>query len=228
MARIAQRFDRESIGVAWHRERMKELRNRESPLYRPYIAYYRYPHSRHEKEILPSRLGNILLAGERYSRDRYGADAIVFWPRLYPLLPVRFQSDYYAFIINYEFPLVVSLEAAIATIICAGAVLFAHGPAWLFLVVFAAGIILSYTFYVASLSSAEDLAEQQRAAFDLFRSELIAAWPVATDVKDEKLALKEINEFIVFDDKPAWSEPNGLANRRAGMVNVTLAQPPGQ
>jgi hypothetical protein len=227
--RLARRCgNRRPIGTAWHRKRMRNLRDTTAPTYEPNFAFYRYPHSRHADDLLPSRLGNILLAGERYSGDRYGADAIIFWPRLYPLLPQRFQADYYAFIINYEFPLVVSFEAATATAICSVAALVGGAPAWVFIAVLGIGTVVSYAAYVASLSSAEDLAEQQRTAFDLFRSELIGTWPVAADVRDEKEVFHQIRDFVVFDANPAWAEPQGRSKRRADAVSVTVAQPPGQ
>jgi hypothetical protein len=42
--------------------------------------------------LLPTALGNILRAGEDITTDRYGLDAVVVWPRLYPLLPKELKS----------------------------------------------------------------------------------------------------------------------------------------
>lgn len=228
LGRLARKVNRRAFGVHWHGQRMRDLRDPKSPEYRPHQAFYRYPHKRHAPDLLPSRLGNILLAGERYPYDRYGADAIVFWPRLYPLLPARFQNDYLTFVINYQFPLVVSIEAAVATVICATAIFVDNGPAWLFLLVFFTGMLLSYAAYVASLSGAVDLAEQHRTAFDLFRADLIAAWPDAIDVQDERQAFLAINKFVVLDAKPQWRESVGLTKRRAAAMNLTIGPPPGQ
>jgi hypothetical protein len=193
---------RSAIGVRWHRRHLAELKDTQQA----YQLYLRYPHSRHSDKILPSRLGNILLSGEFYPRDRYGVDAFVFFPRLYPLLPENFQKDLHAYILGYEFPLVVSFQAATATIICSVAILASHGPPLLFLAIFAGGVLFAYLSYCASLSPAEEFSEQLRTAFDLYRENLIDAWPSATYLPDEKAAFKKILSFVLRDAPADWDD----------------------
>ncbi|MET8243739.1 hypothetical protein ABZV31_04455 [Streptomyces sp. NPDC005202] len=45
------------------------------------------PPPRLAEGCLPTALGNRLRAAEYYPLERYGIDAVVVWPRLYPLLP---------------------------------------------------------------------------------------------------------------------------------------------
>jgi len=46
---------------------------------------YNYP--MRTREVMPTRLGNILKNAELYPTDRYQIDAVQVWPRLYGLLP---------------------------------------------------------------------------------------------------------------------------------------------
>lgn len=45
------------------------------------------------KDLLPTKLGNILRAREYSPERKYGLDAIICWPRLWPLLPENVRSD---------------------------------------------------------------------------------------------------------------------------------------
>ncbi len=42
--------------------------------------------------LLPTKLGNVLNASNEYSHQIYHLDAIVWWPRLAPLLPENFRN----------------------------------------------------------------------------------------------------------------------------------------
>lgn len=112
---VAKRLGVKPLGQQWHHERMDQLQSDDRG--DTALAYYRYPSEYHGNKILPTRLGNILLAGERYAEDRYGIDTIYFWPRLYPLLPEAFKRDYEASVIQYQFPLVVAFQASVSTTI---------------------------------------------------------------------------------------------------------------
>ncbi|SRR6266487_847260 len=204
-------------GLRWHEARRRLLwdgAGADDSDADPDIAYRRYPRLEDDAEVLPTALGNILLAGERYALSRYHMDAIYFWPRLYPLLPDQFKTDYEQFIVNYEFPLVVSFEAMLVAVIGGLTVLLTGGSPVLFSLWFGGGNLIAYAFYVLSFSSAEELAEQQRTAFDLYRHLLLEQWPTPTDVRDEGAAFEAIEEFIVWGDRPAWGRPQSLHHRR--------------
>jgi hypothetical protein len=188
---ITERLPIDTPGVRWHREHAARLRG-SKPELDPEKAYLRYPPSRHEELILPTRLGNVLLAAELYPYDRYRIDPVLFWPRLYPLLPDQFQADYEEFVMEHEFPLVVAFESAIAAIIGGVATLLAGKPPLTFVMLFGGGMLIAYGFYCLSISSAEEVGEQQRTAFDLYRDRLLEHWPTPGDVRDEKLAFEAI------------------------------------
>jgi hypothetical protein len=229
---------RDAPGVRWHQERLDTLRpppesvtgrspadveaalrsklaggrGRVQPS--PSSAYYRYPTRDHRADVLPTRLGNILLAGEMYSTDRYGIDCIIFWPRLWPLLPEQFQRDYEEFLITYEFPLVVSFLAAVTGLILGAVTVASRQPTSVFLAVFLGGFSLAYGAYRFSLASAEELAEQQRTAFDLYRDRLLEAWPTVLDIRDEKVAFALIRNFVVDNREASWSRSQVEHHRR--------------
>lgn len=195
-------FKGRAPGRRWHEVRMEELDEETGQGVR---RYYRYPQGEDERNLMPTRLGNVLLAAESYPRDRYRIDPIIFWPRLYPLLPEQVQREHEEYIINYEFPLVVSFEAALTTLLSATMLVLTRQSPGLFLAVLLCGMALSYAFYHLSLSAAEEYGEQLRSAFDLYRDRLLDAWPTVPDVMDEREAFRAIREFVVEADRPAWA-----------------------
>jgi hypothetical protein len=54
--------------------------------------FYQFPVR--QADVLPTRLGNVLRAAEDYPGDeeRYGMDAVFYWPRLYLILPAETRS----------------------------------------------------------------------------------------------------------------------------------------
>jgi len=200
---IASRLKIKSLIQRWHQERMDQLQEEDEEK-----AYFRYPSEIWVEAILPTRLGNILLAGERYAEDRYGIDTIYFWPRLFPLLPEALQRDFDEAVIQYQFPLVVAFESTISTILCAATLLITHGPAIMFIVILLGGAAITYGAYNLSLSSAMEMAEIQKSAFDLYRDRLLTAWPSVADVKDERVAFMKIKGFVVMNAPPDWERPH--------------------
>lgn len=213
-------------GIAWHDARRRRMwlgiarpgAPAEAEVTDFESAYSRYPvlidEENDEDEVLPTTLGNILRAGERYSASRYGMDAIFFWPRLFPLLPEQFQVEYEEYVVNYEFPLVVAFQALLTATLGGAAIAITGGSPWLFAFWFTGGSLLAYTFYVLSFSNAEELAEQQRTAFDLYRHLLLEQWPTPADVRDEKAAFRQIEEFIKSGQLPSWGRPQSMHRRR--------------
>lgn len=178
-------------GVSWHTQRRWELWEGDNNDHER--AFYRYTliedasEPVEDGEVLPTTLGNILLAGERYALSRYGMDTVQFWPRLFPLLPAEFRAEYEEFIVDYEFPLVVSFLSAVTGIAGGSVTLLCGGPPLLFAACFVGGAVVAYLFYVLSFSAAEELAEQQRTAFDLYRHLLLDQWPTPPECATSEL-----------------------------------------
>ncbi len=206
LVRWSRRLGRATPGVKWHQARLLNTLSGSERRPRSDFPYYEYPGRLHAASLLPTRVGNTLLAAERYPLDRYGVDPIVFWPRLFPLMPEHFRLDFEEFVQNYQFPLVVSFQAAVATVVTSAAALWGGAAVELFLACLLTGSALSASAYFLALSSVEEFGEQQRAAFDLYRNRVLAAWPTVDDVQDEKEAFKLIQAFVLVNAPPFWRE----------------------
>src|SRR5438445_5164230 len=92
------------IGTSWHRQKLAKLD--QAAAYEQ--IYLQYPFPEDEKLVMPTMLGNVLLNAELYPFYRYGADAVLIWPRLYNLLPDRFLQLIAEARSSLEFLLVIS------------------------------------------------------------------------------------------------------------------------
>lgn len=207
---IFSAFDRQAPGVRWHQQHLEKLGSGDDLM----KSYNRYPLEENQDRVLPTTFGNILLSAERYPEERYGIDPILFWTRLYPFLPERFQRDYEEFVKDYEFPIIVSFQAAVAGMITAGATLLTHQHPFFFLACLLGCSAVSYGAYALSLQSAEELAEQQRTAFDLYRDRLLEAWPTPPDIDDEREAFTFIQRFVVMGGPSLWKKPQKAHHKR--------------
>jgi len=122
-----------------------------------------------DRDLLPTRLGNVLRAAETRAGQRYGLDTLTVWPRLYPhlsdsvteaLADLRDQLDTAARL---------CAVLALATIISA-ALLAVHG--W-WLLIPATTAMLSWIAYRAAIRAADDYGEQLYVAFDLHRFDML-------------------------------------------------------
>jgi hypothetical protein len=184
-------------GVTRHERRQADAR---TDALRQYAEYARMGE---RPDVLPTRLGNILRAAERYPAERYGIDPILLWPRLYPLLPEQFRQDYGEFAETYEFSIVLSALTTVCTGMIAAAELLTLQPPSLFAVTVIGGLLISLAFYRAGCSSARLYAEQLRTAFDVYRNELVALYPAVANLADDRQKFAAIQAVILFGDPAA-------------------------
>jgi hypothetical protein len=171
--------------------------------------YYYYPGTK--EDCLPTRLGNVLRAAERYPYYRYGADTIVVWPRLYHLLDRQVVDDVEDSRATLEFLLVVSLWFALAGA-GGGCVLLATGSSAAWAVVWFLGSVLAaYLMYVSAIRAAVEYGEQLRACIELYRLRLFEQLRIA-----EPMNLKL--------EKQAWTRLTDLV--QAGSVDAEAAYAP--
>jgi hypothetical protein len=147
-----------------------------------------------EAILLPTSLGNVMRAAEHRAGRPYGLDAVVVWPRLYPLLSeaVRAPTD--------DLRLQLDLAARFTAVFLVGAVttlalLVTHG--W-WLLVPLASLVLAWISYRASVAAASAYGVAVEAAFDLAHLDLRAALHLARppDRTTERAANAELTEFF--------------------------------
>ena len=144
--------------------------------------------------VLPTTLGNVLRAAEEQGGRSYGMDAVVLWPRLFPLLPERIteiladQRDQLDLAARFA---VVFLIAALV----AGSTL-ALNDWWS--VVPLACLALAWLAYRAAIAAALAYGDGIQTAFDLHRFDLLEALHLALppDRDTERKANRELCDFL--------------------------------
>jgi hypothetical protein len=139
--------------------------------------------------VMPTRLGNALRAAEAYPGDpeRWGVDAVFWWPRLYLILPdsARGQVDDARAGLD-QLVVLTMLSAAF------GVVALALSCAGLNLAVglscAAGAFLLSRGSYLAAVTAATVFGDLVRSCYDLFRGDLLTrlGWPVPATLKRER------------------------------------------
>lgn len=126
-------------------------------------------------DLLPTRLGNVLRAAESYPGDpeRYGLDAVFFWPRLYLVLPtdVREQVDRCRGALDRAV-----LTAGLGVLFPFAAVpvvVWSGGGWWLWLIGAGAAGVVAVLAYRSAVDGALAFGEILRGCFDLHRLTLL-------------------------------------------------------
>jgi hypothetical protein len=124
--------------------------------------------------LMPTRLGNVLKAGEQRAGGRYGLDADVSFPHLYPLLRQPHKAAWDDLSNQLDSAAHLVLTFVLATLVSA-ILLLPHGwdGWWLALPVLFAG--LAWLSYRSTIAAARYQTRLLAAAFDLHRFDLLSA-----------------------------------------------------
>ena len=145
-----------------------------------------------KNQFMPTQLGNLLRASEYRSRDRYGLDAVVCWPRLWLLLPDSTRKE------------LQEARAALNTVvrICLWSFLFLAWTAltWWAPLIALPAVWVSYRMVISTAAVYVDLLE---AAFDVHRNLLYQA----LRVKSPKNPLQESEDGKKLTQY-LWREPD--------------------
>lgn len=209
----------------WHRRKLARLDAAlasDPEAYEQIYLFYPLPPQR--REVMPTRLGNILKNSELYPRDRYSIDAVLVWPRLYNLLPDAFKQSIIDLRGNLDFMLVISAHAAAFAFLAGGYLLAAKASPLTFLASFAGGLAVAWLAYRAALGSALLYAQQIKAAFDLYRNELLNQMrvPLPANRDAERATWAELCQMLYRNIQPAsWTyeaAPPSSSVTAAGLV----------
>ena len=171
-------------------------------------------------DVLPTRLGNILRSAENYPSDRYGADAVLTWPRLFPLLPDKLTASLTAARAEIEFQVMISAQAAFFALTAGGWLAVTGSPVWLFLTCYWGAAALAWATYRGALAPARLYGDQVRVAFDLYRQELLTRLGVEGD--EQWTRLNQFWHRNIPLDTPLLPEPNDRLEVRA-LPSVSLS-----
>ena len=195
-------------GIEWHITVLKNLKEREdadatagkkiSEAYEK--IYHGYPPSDDDNfdEVMPTRLGNILKASELYAKDRYEIDSVTIWSRLHKLFPATFVEEIVSYRSALDFMLIMTTLGLLFSIVSGIYLLFVRAEWWLFLICFWGGLILAWLAYRSALSNAVLYASSIKAAFDLYRNELLKQMrlPLPKGEREEKETWEKLGAFI--------------------------------
>ena len=161
-------------GQSWHQRKLADADAALDGDWQRYQEiYFGYPLPTQPEEVMPTRLGNILKNSELYPKDRYNIDAVLIWPCLYNLLPATFSQTIVNLRGSLDFMLLISILGAIFAFVSGAYLLIMKASPLVFMYCFGGGLLVAYLCYRAALGRALLYAQQIKAAFDLYRNEVL-------------------------------------------------------
>jgi hypothetical protein len=181
-----------------------------------------YPPENHLDKLMPTSIGNILRAAEIYAFERYGISSTVIWTRLYPLLTDGSLAPLEGSKIARDFMLLMSVLAAIFTLIWCPILAFFTNH-WLLFLLCALGWPFSWICYHNAVQRALAYSEQLKAMFDLYRHDLLEALklPIPSDANVEYGEWSDLSDF--FYNNVPMSPPKLRSDKLHSWDQVALA-----
>jgi hypothetical protein len=186
-ARVAQRYQSKLDSLETLAR--KGLKNLSPEELRQYAELDRYiTHMPTDQSLLmPTRIGNRLRAAELRSRDKYGLDGVICWPRLWLLLPEEAKKE----LTDAR----TSLNAAVNLFVWS--LLFLVWTIWTWWAIGISLIVVIYAYYWAT-SLAEVYGELIESCYDLHRTTLYHAlrWPLPKNPLEELQTGMQVTQYI--------------------------------
>ena len=185
------------LGRLWHRRRVQTddgLLAADYPL--------------EDADVLPTRIGNVLLSAEDYADRRYGMNAVVVWPRLHRVISDELRDDLAAARRQLELPLNIT-TLAIVFVVTSLLVIdsFGRADARLLITCVASGTAVAVGGYASAVGAAQAYSALIRTAFDLHREDL-------AEVLGRELPALDYEERLFWGDLVAFWHGNAPISRR--------------
>lgn len=175
-------------GTWIQRKRRDRLHDENNADYRR--KYHEFPAD--DDKLLPTRLGNALRAAESYSGadERYGVDAVFFWPRLYLVLPDVARDLIEDARSSLDQMLVVTTLSVLLSLVALGMGIAGSVSPRVWVSVALGSLVLALLTYRSAVRAAVTFGNIVRSCFDLYRRDLLAKWGFALPATlDEERAL---------------------------------------
>lgn len=181
---------------AWSREGQQRRRDAASA-----DVELTFPHG----TVRPTALGNVLAAAEDYPGRAYGLDALVVWPRLYPLLPDAFLASVADALDTMQFLLLISFLAGVLAVAGGLYIAVVNLGAVTYLVVVLSGLAVCRLAYRSAVHAAIPYGLYLRAAFDLHRNALLTGLhrPIPVTPAEEKRVWREVADSLWMGETAA-------------------------
>lgn len=170
-------------------------------------------------DLLPTAIGNAMRAGERRAGQRYGMDAVLMLPRLYPLASPAaasvFEDQRNQLDVAARYCVVLGLMTA------SGFTAFATDGPWLLLPL--STTILTWASYRGTRRTAIEYGKGLRTLFDLHHADLILAlgWRIPSDTEQLAALGRKIQMWL---GDPTESPPPGYVGPAATAADVAGAE----
>jgi hypothetical protein len=137
---------------------------------------------------MPTRLGNILRAGEARVASHYGLDPIISWPRLWLVLPAAARKEVTA--------TRASLYLAVQAAICGAA--FVPLAAWAWWAAPLGVAVAVWAYHAQALTAAARYSDMVESCYDLHRRLLYESlrWPVPNSPAEELAQGVQVTAYL--------------------------------
>jgi hypothetical protein len=153
------------------------------------------------ERVAPTALGNVLALAEEYPFERYGMDAVVFWPRL----RLELEKENLAALDNTFTTLTGLLNISLlASLFAVEAILVwlfrvaVQPESWRLLAAAPIALIVAWGAYRAAISAARTVGNLLRTAFDYHRHRVLERFNliVPEDIEEERVVWLKLAAFV--------------------------------